>query len=162
VSEPERGSGPDTGHGIGAPVRRREDRRFLTGSGCFGDDLARPGLLHGVAVRSPHPHARIRAVDTSAARALPGVALVLSGADLAATVRPVPSLTRTPPFAIPNRDGSPMAQPDQMPLATDKVRYLGEPVAFMNALRDALGEAGERIQMPATPLAVWRALRGGR
>lgn len=154
MSEPERGSGPDTGHGIGAPVRRREDRRFLTGSGCFGDDLARPGLLHGVAVRSPHPHARIRAVDTSAARALPGVALVLSGADLAATVRPVPSLTRTPPFAIPNRDGSPMAQPDQMPLATDKVRYLGEPVAFVvAATRAQARDAAEAVAVDYEVLA---------
>ncbi len=68
-------------NGIGQPVRRKEDFRLLTGTGCFGDDVAPPGLAHAVIVRSPHAHARIASVDKAAALAAPGVLAVLTGAD---------------------------------------------------------------------------------
>ena len=70
--------------GIGAPLRRVEDRRFLTGRGRFVADIELPGALHCVLVRSPHAHARIRKIDTSAAAGAPGVVAVFTGADMAA------------------------------------------------------------------------------
>ena len=126
---------------VGAAVPRREDRRFLTGDGRFTDDLRADGALVGVVLRSPHAHARLDAVDAARARAMPGVRLVLTGDDLAGRVGPIPSLTRTPPFAIESRDGSPMPQPDQPVLATGKVRYAGEPVAFVVASTRAQAQA---------------------
>ena len=76
-------------NGIGQPVRRKEDFRLLTGSGCYVDDLALPGMAHAVIVRSPHAHARIVSVDKAAALAAPGVLAVLTGADcLADGLRP--------------------------------------------------------------------------
>ena len=68
--------------GIGQAVRRVEDQRFLTGQGRYVDDIALPGMCHGVNVLSPHAHARIKKVDASKARAAPGVLLVLTGADV--------------------------------------------------------------------------------
>jgi CO/xanthine dehydrogenase Mo-binding subunit len=73
--------------GIGAPLRRVEDRRFLLGRGRFVADIDLPGALHCALVRSPHAHARIRAIDVSAAIASPGVTAVLTGADMAADGR---------------------------------------------------------------------------
>ena len=125
-------------HGIGASVRREEDPRFLTGAGCFSDDLTLPGQAHAVVVRSPHPHARIRGIDTAAARAMPGVLAVLTGADLAGHVQPLPSYTRTEPFRVLNTDGSLMPEATQPVLALDKVRYAGEAVAFVVAETRAL------------------------
>ena len=69
--------------GIGAPVRRKEDQRFITGSGHYTDDISRPGQCHAYFLRSPHAHATIKSIDTAAAKALPGVVAVLTGSDLA-------------------------------------------------------------------------------
>src|SRR5215831_5666203 len=89
--------------GIGAPLRRREDPRFLTGRGRFVADIALPGMLHCVLVRSPHGHARIRSIDTAAAGAMPGVVAVLTGADMAADgMAPM-----RPLWLVRSRDGSP-------------------------------------------------------
>ena len=91
--------------GIGAPVRRVEDRRFLTGSGRFVSDLAVANALHAVFVRSPHAHARIGAIDTSGAAGMPGVVAVFTGADMAADrVGPMRAM-----WAIKAPDGTPMA-----------------------------------------------------
>ena len=67
--------------GIGQAVRRVEDQRFLRGRGRYVDDIILPAMCHGVNVLSPHAHARIKSVDTSKAKAIPGVLLVLTGAD---------------------------------------------------------------------------------
>src|SRR5437763_6916248 len=75
---------------IGRSLRRREDRRLLTGQGQFIADLVLPRMLHAVLVRSPLAHARIRNVDLSRARAAPGVAMALNGADLLQMLPPVP------------------------------------------------------------------------
>ena len=84
----------DTGavpNGIGQAVKRKEDLRFLTGQGSYGDDLRLPGLAHAVLVRSPHAHARIVAIDKSAALRAPGVLAVLTGADyIADGLSPIP------------------------------------------------------------------------
>src|SRR4026207_2446354 len=82
---------------IGAPRKRKEDPRFLTGASRFTDDIALAGQLHAAVVRFPHAHARIRAVDVAAARSAPGVRLVLTAADVEGEIaRPIPSFSRTP------------------------------------------------------------------
>src|SRR3970282_1897619 len=88
--------------GIGQPVRREEDFRFLTGRSRYVDDIQLPHMLHGAVVMSPHAHARIRSVDASAARAMPGVALVLTGEDVKAE-----KLGGIPPLFMPEDMGGP-------------------------------------------------------
>ena len=90
--------------GIGAPVRRKEDFRFITGKGHYTDDVNRPGQTHAVFVRSPHSHAEIKAIDSSAALKSPGVLAVFTGADLAADK--VGNLICG--WMIHSKDGSPM------------------------------------------------------
>src|ERR1051325_4605821 len=83
--------GASTGTGIGRPVRRREDLRLLTGAGRYSDDLSLPGQAYAVMLRSPHAHARIRGIDTAAARDVPGVLAVLTGQDMRADgLGPIP------------------------------------------------------------------------
>lgn len=139
---------------IGKPVVRKEDHRFLTGSGHYTDDLRLDRQAHGVVVRSLHPHARIRRIDTSGAAGGAGVLTILTAESVAEDIpRPIPSLTRTPPFNIPNRDGSPMPDPSQPVLAWDKTRYLGEPVAFVVAeTPEQARDAAERVEVDYEPL----------
>src|SRR4029079_11493497 len=100
-----------TVHGIGAAVRRKEDRRFLTGLRSYTDDLNRPGQLHAVILRSPHAHARILGIDTAAAANMPGVVAILPGADMAKD-----NLGSIPcGWLVKNKDGSPMDEPPQPP-----------------------------------------------
>jgi carbon-monoxide dehydrogenase large subunit len=136
--------------GIGAPLRRVEDRRFLTGRGRFVADIELPGALHCVLVRSPHAHARIRKIDTSAAAGAPGVVAVFTGADMAADG----VLPMRPLWVIRSRDGSEMAQPPRYALARDTVRHNGEPVAAVVAdtLAQAM-DAAERVAVDYEPLA---------
>lgn len=115
--------------GAGQSVKRLEDQRLLTGQGHFIDDKAQDGALWLYVLRSPHAHARIIAIDTSAALAVPGVAAVYTGADLVADdIGTIPTL---PIFKRP--DGSPMAAPPRRLLAHDVVRFAGEPVAAVLA-----------------------------
>jgi carbon-monoxide dehydrogenase large subunit len=108
-------------------VRRREDRRFLTGRGSYTDDLRRPGELHAALVRSPLAHARIRAIDAAAAREAPGVAAVFTAADLEADgVGSLPC-----GWLVRSADGRDMAEPPHFPLARDRVRHVGDPVALV-------------------------------
>lgn len=109
---------------IGRALQRTEDARFLTGAGCFIDDLKRPGLLHAVVVRSQHAHARINGIDAAAARALPGVAAVYTFEDIRALASPIP--LRLGP--LPG-----LERCLQQPLADDRVRYVGEPLALVVA-----------------------------
>ena len=119
---------------IGQPLPRFEDRRFVTGQGRYTDDIATADGVHAVMVRSPYAHAHLDAVDAAAAQSAPGVLGVYTGADLvSASLKPIPSFTRTPPFQVLNADGSEMADGSQFPLATDRVRYVGEPVAVVVA-----------------------------
>ena len=143
---------------IGAPRKRVEDPRFLTGASCFTDDVALAGQVHAVVVRSPHAHARIRAVDTAAARSAPGVRLVLAAVDVEGEVaRPIPSYSRTPPFDIRGPDGAMAPEADQFPLARETARYAGEPVVFVVA--DTLGQAHDaaalvRVDYEPRPAAI--------
>src|SRR3984885_5272639 len=123
--------------GIGFSVRRREDDRFLTGRGRFGDDLNLPGQATAWVLRSPHAHAAIAAIDTGAAAAAPGVLAVLTGADyLADGNRPMlhaPAPQSPPDIPRANGAGSGIEGPHQMPLAVERVRFVGEPVALIVA-----------------------------
>ena len=80
-----------TGTGIGQPVRRKEDRRLLTGKGRYSDDLTLPGQAYACVLRSPHAHAVIKSIDTRAARTAPGVLAVLTSAELDEDgIKPIP------------------------------------------------------------------------
>jgi carbon-monoxide dehydrogenase large subunit len=124
---------------IGQPVPRLEDPRLLRGEGRYTDDLHLPGQLYAAMLRSRHAHGHIRALDLDAARALPGVRLILTAAEMAAA-----GLLRLPPgMQQPRADGTPPEAPIQAPLAGDKVRFVGEPIACViadtpQAARDAL------------------------
>ena len=115
--------------GIGASVRRKEDRRFLSGRGHYVDDMNRPGQLYAAMVRSDRPHARLLGVDTAAAKAAPGVVAVFTGADMQADgVGGLPC-----GWAVKNKDGSPQVEPPHPVLAAGKVRHVGDPVAVVIA-----------------------------
>jgi aerobic carbon-monoxide dehydrogenase large subunit len=140
---------------VGQPIRRKEDRRLLTGNGRFTDDIAVPRQSYAVVLRSPHAHARIRTIDTSAARALPGVLAVLTGADYAADgLKPMqhgPSgadhfeITK-PAFGPDEMPFGP--PPGQPPIAAGKVRFVGEAVAYAIAeTLDAARDAAESIDV---------------
>jgi aerobic carbon-monoxide dehydrogenase large subunit len=136
--------------GIGAPLRRVEDRRLLTGRGRFVADIDLPGALACALVRSPHAHARIRAFDVAAALATPGVIAVFTGADMAgdgmAPMRPL--------WAVRSRDGTPMAEPPRFALARDTVRHVGEPVAVVIAATlPQAADGAERVAINYEPLA---------
>ena len=114
---------------IGQPLRRREDARFLTGAGQYTDDVVLPGQSYAVFVRSPYAHARIRSIDTSAAKAAPGVLAIFTGADLAdAKVGGLPC-----GWLIHSQDGSPMKEPPHPVLAQGKVRHVGDQLALVVA-----------------------------
>jgi carbon-monoxide dehydrogenase large subunit len=113
---------------IGQPVSRKEDQVLLRGEGRYTDDLNRPGQLYGVMVRSRVAHSEIRALDADAARGMPGVHAVITAKDLdAAGIRNMPAA------AGKHRDGTSTPRPPQRPLATDRVRYVGEPIAMVVA-----------------------------
>src|SRR5271166_6430898 len=119
----------------GASIKRSEDPRILTGAGRYVDDIKLPGMLHAAFVRSPLAHARVLSVDVLAARALPGVAAVLTGADLEAMTVPGPdALMALMGWAGPT--------PEFSLLATDKVRFVGDPVAVVVAESRYLAEDG--------------------
>jgi carbon-monoxide dehydrogenase large subunit len=116
-------------HGIGAAVRRKEDRRFLTGRGRYVGDLGEAGELHAIFLRSPFAHARVAVTDIADALAAPGVVAVLTGADMAGDgLGAIPTN-----WAIPGPDGGPMFAPPHMALAADTVRFVGEPYAMIVA-----------------------------
>lgn len=140
--------------GIGAAVPRKEDYRFLTGGGRFTDDIQPADGLAAAVVRAPHPHAAIVGIDVDAARAAPGVRLVLTASDLDDEIAgPVPSFSNTPPFDVARRNAGPAADMSQYPLARGKVRYLGEPVAFVVAeTADQARDAAELVAVDYDPL----------
>jgi carbon-monoxide dehydrogenase large subunit len=110
---------------VGTRLRRKEDPALLTGEARFVDDLVIPGALHAVFVRSPHAHARIRSIDTSAARAMPGVVEVFTGEDLAGEwAAPMPCAWTVTPD---------MKAPAHRPLAVGKACYAGDAVAVVLA-----------------------------
>ncbi len=130
--------------GIGAAVRRKEDIRFITGKGQYTDDVVRAGATRAVFVRSPHARARIKAIDVSAAKAMPGVVDVLTGAQLAEDK--VGNLICG--WMITSKDGSPMKMAPHPALAADTVNHVGDAVAVVIAETQAQGrDAAERVKV---------------
>jgi carbon-monoxide dehydrogenase large subunit len=125
------------GSGIGQPVRRREDLRLVRGAGRYTADENLPGQVYAVMVRSPHAHARIRAIATDKAKVLPGVLAVLTGADcLADGLKPIPHKPWSPHPAeakLTNKGGVAPFEAPHYPLPTDKARFVGEAVAMVVA-----------------------------
>ena len=120
---------------FGAPVKRNEDHRLLTGQALFVDDVELPGLLHVAFLRSQVAHARINSIDVSAARNCEGVVAVYTADDLGAYWQPGPLLVPPPPIA-----GLVFNQRTQVPLAKGKVRHVGEPLAVVLAQSRYLAE----------------------
>src|SRR5580704_10897476 len=135
---------------FGAPIPRNEDARLLSGQALFVDDVELPGMLYAAFLRSNVAHARIVSIDASAACARPGVVAVYTAADLGAYWAPGPLLVPPPP--IP---GITFNQRTQVPLAKDKVRHVGEPLAVVLAdsryiAEDALADIGVELNpLPA-------------
>ena len=126
--------------GIGQPVPRQEDPTLLKGQGRYTDDMNLPNQAYAVIVRSQVAHGVLKGIDTAEAKAMPGVLGVWTGADLnAAGYGPLKTL-----IPVPNRDGSPMKTPVRHSLATDKVRFVGDPVAFVVA--ETLAEAKDAAE----------------
>ena len=133
-------AGTETQTWIGARAPRKEDEALLTGRARFIDDLSPlPGLRFAAILRSPHPHARIKKIDVSRACALRGVWDVATGDEIAALIGPVPSVVKAPVFYYP--------------IAIDRVRYVGEPVAVVVADSRYIAEdACDLIEVEYEPL----------
>ncbi|WP_460038441.1 xanthine dehydrogenase family protein molybdopterin-binding subunit [Thermaerobacter litoralis] len=130
--------------GIGARLKRKEDPRLITGSGTYTDDIKLPNMVHMAVVRSPHAHARIRRIDTAAARSAPGVVAVLTGEELkAGLMAPLPCAWLY--------EG--LKNPPHWPLAIDRVRHVGEGVAVVVAeTRAAAKDAAALVEVDYEPL----------
>jgi carbon-monoxide dehydrogenase large subunit len=121
---------------IGASIKRLEDPRLLTGGGRYVDDLVRPGMAHAVIVRSAHAHARLRRVDLGRALAHPGVLGGVTGADFGDTLRTIPIRSGARPSLAPFL---------QFPIARERVRYVGEPLAVLVASDRASAEDAREL-----------------
>jgi len=133
---------------LGRAVRRNEDPRLLTGSALFIDDIELAGMAHVAFVRSPYAHARLGAINVSAALEMEGVIRVVTADDLGDYWQPGPLLVHPPPV-----EGAVFHQRTQVPLVRDKVRHLGEAVAVVVAESRALAEdAAERVEVDYQPL----------
>jgi carbon-monoxide dehydrogenase large subunit len=136
-------------YAIGRSVPRFEDLRLVRGGGRYVDDVALPGMAFGHVLRSPHAHARIKNIDTAKAKAAPGVLAVLTGADWASSGfgdLPVAG-------GMKLRDGSPMYRPKCPALVKDRVRWVGDYVAFVVAeTRHQAADAAELIEVDYEPL----------
>jgi carbon-monoxide dehydrogenase large subunit len=135
--------------GVGQPVLRKEDDTLVRGKGKYTDDFDLPGQVYAWIVRSSHAHGIIKGIDTSAAKTMPGVLGVWTGADLAsAGYGPY-----TCGLPLKNRDGTPLLQTNRTALMSDKVRYVGDPVAFVVAETLAQArDAAEAVVLDIEPL----------
>jgi carbon-monoxide dehydrogenase large subunit len=143
--------------GIGAPVRRIEDQRLLTGRGRYSDDLTLPGQAYAVMLRSPHAHAEIGTIDTAPARAMPGVLAVLTGRDMMADgLQPIPHAVwsgHPAEIPLPNTDGSAALGPSHFCIATTVARHVGDIVAVVIATSlPAARDAAEQVAVAYRPL----------
>ena len=145
---------------FGKPIRRNEDARLLSGQALFVDDVELPGMLHAAFLRSNVAHARIRSIDVAAARAAAGVVAVYTAADLGEHWAPGPLLVPPPPIA-----GAIFNARTQVPLAKDKVRHVGEPLAVVLAesrylAEDALATIGVELEPLAAVVDLEKAIEG--
>jgi aerobic carbon-monoxide dehydrogenase large subunit len=138
-----------TKFGIGQPVRRSEDPKLVRGEGCYADDFSRPRQVYAAIIRSREAHGVIRAINTDAAKAIPGVLGVYTAADLSAYG---PLKCNMP---LKSRDGSPIRYTPRPALAGDKVRYVGDPVVCVVAETVAQAkDAAEAVTIDIDPLPV--------
>jgi carbon-monoxide dehydrogenase large subunit len=137
-------------HGIGQPVRRVEDQRFLTGRARYVDDIQLPRMLHGAVLMSPHAHARVKGISAAEALKMPGVHLVLTGKDAQAE-----NLGGIPPLFMPEDMGGPKGYRTFRPLLEPaKARYVGDRIAFVVADTPELARiAAEKVEVDYEPLA---------
>src|SRR6266481_4887051 len=137
-------------YGVGQPVRRKEDDTLVRGKGKYTDDFVAPGQAYAWMLRSSHAHGIIKGIATSTAKAMPGVLGIWTGADLtAANYNPF-----TCGLPLKSRDGSPLLQTNRFALPTDKVRFVGDPVAFVVAETLAQArDAAEAVELDIEPLA---------
>src|SRR5215813_3995688 len=136
-------------YGVGQPVRRKEDDTLVRGKGKYTDDFSLPKQAYAWMVRSSHAHGIIKAIDISAAKTMPGVLGVWTGADLLAAGYK-PFICGLP---LKSRDGSPLLQTNRMALVSDRVRYVGDPVAVVVAETVAQArDAAEAVQVDIEPL----------
>jgi len=143
-------SSPETTRfGSGKSVKRLEDQQLLLGAGQYTNDVTLPGQSYLVFLRSPYPHAKITRLDTLAAKAMPGVCGLITGQDLlAAGVKPMAR-----PMNFKRADGGPLSSTTRYPLATDTVRFVGEPIAAVVAdTEENARNAAEAIQIEFDPL----------
>jgi carbon-monoxide dehydrogenase large subunit len=138
--------------GIGAAVRRKEDRRFITGTGHYTDDINRPGQAHAYFLRSPHAHATMNSIDIKPAAKMPGVLAVLTGAELAADK--IGNLICG--WMIHSKDGSPMKMAPHPALANGKVCHVGDPLAVVIA--ESLAQARDAAEKIAVGYAMLPAV----
>src|SRR5271169_3771352 len=148
---------PASGSGIGQPVRRKEDLRLVTGRGRYTADENLPGQVYAAMVRSPQAHARILSIKIESAVAEPDVIAVLTGRDFIADgLKPIPHKPWSQhPAEIPlvNTDGTDAFTTPHYPLPTDKVRFVGEPVAMVVANTVfAAKKAAELVEVDYEPL----------
>ncbi|MBM3220855.1 MAG: xanthine dehydrogenase family protein molybdopterin-binding subunit [Candidatus Rokubacteria bacterium] len=137
---------------FGKSIKRREDPRFITGQGRYVDDLKLPGMTYAAFVRSPHAHARIKGIDTTAAKAHPGVVAVFTGKDMTG-VNSLPC-----GWDLRKEKGIPgvvqdLAMVPHMPLTSDVARHVGDPVAVVIAdSQSAATDAAEKVNVTWEPL----------
>src|ERR1700716_2412542 len=135
--------------GVGQPVRPKEDDTRVRGKGKYTDDFNLPGQAYAWIVRSSHAHGIIKGIDTAAAKAMPGVLGVWTGTDLASAGYG----SYTCGLPLKNRDGTPLLQTNRTALMSDKVRYVGDPVAFVVAETLAQArDAAEAVGLDIDPL----------
>ena len=139
-----------TKFGLAQPVRRVEDPRLLKGAGRYTDDIALPGMLCGLVLRSPHAAAKIVSLDVTAARTVPGVHAVYTSADLSADK--IGGLPCAAP--VQNKDGTDMVAPPHPVLAEGMVRHVGDPVAFVVA--ETVQAARDAMELIAVNSTCWR------
>ncbi len=141
-----------TGEGIGQPVLRKEDRRFIVGKGHYAADHDAPNMAYAAMVRTPHAHARIKSIDTSAAKKLPGVIAIFVGADFAVDGhKPIPhgaNWEGPPDVTVRITPGTKVFVAPHLALPTDRVRFVGELVAIVVAeTHDQAKDAAELIEV---------------
>src|ERR1700719_1101389 len=143
-------------YAIGKSVPRFEDLRLVRGGGRYVDDFVLPGMAFGHVLRSPHAHARIKSIDTAKAKAAPGVLAVRTGADWQASgVGDLPVAG-----GMKMRDGSPMYRPKYPALVKDRVRWVGDYVAFVVAeTKHQAADAAELIEVDYEAVAALRSER---
>ncbi len=125
---------------IGKSVKRVEDKRFITGKGNYTDDMILPGMTYGAFVRSPYANAKIKKIDSSKAKSMPGVVAVFTGVDVAA-VNGVPC-----GWQVNFKNGQPMKEPKHPLLVGDRTKHVGDPVAFVIAnTRSQALDAAENV-----------------